>query len=201
MSRRLAGVMVLGAALVMSSAAYAQRGPGGPGGFPGRGFGPGGGFPGGGFGPDKGAAPAPASDGADLKKLQAELDKLQEMIRDVEAQMKRGKEPAPAPRVAARDDRRPTPPMAKKEEHHDGPPARVHSDDRRSSFTPPAFGRGPWGFGPPWGGMPFGQSAAPSQAAPKGPPSGGSASASIEKRLDKVEQDLEEIKRLLRSRQ
>jgi len=182
---RLGAVLVLGVVLTMSSSAWAQRGPGG--GFPGKGFGPGG-----------GKEPGAPSGEADVEKLEAELAKLKGMIREVESKLRNAKESAPAPREARKDERRSNPPESRKDQRRPTPPE-AEVDDRRpqgpSGFTPPSFGRGPWGYGPPSGGMPWGRGMESRDS--KGPPMGGSA---VEKRLDTIEKDLEEIKRLLRSK-
>lgn len=160
---RLASLAVVGIAIGTAEPAQAQRGPGGRGG----------------------------NDGSnDMRQLQADLDKLKSVLKDLEAKLKKAKDSG-----MRRDDRRPEPrgdgrfsPQSRGFGGRDGRPGMGRGPAGRSD--------GHYGMGRGPGGGRQVQGHSPGGFAP--PSSSRGSSSSVERRLDKIEKDLEDLKRELR---
>jgi len=198
--RWFSGVLALAVVLAVSSFAHAQRGPSGPGG-PERkkdGLGK--------FGPD-GRGPGGKKDGPgnfgrggpeDLRQLQAEVERLRATLRELEARLERLKQ-GPG-RMAG---------------GFGGPPfgghGRMGSPPKKDGFgprhgpesgrfgPPPGRGRERGEFGPPGKGHgpgDFGRFPGGPRGGFASPPGGGHYS-SIDRKLDLIQKELDEIRREL----
>lgn len=180
----LSGVAL--AALVMTQPVSAQPGPG-----PGRG---------------------PAPGGSDeVRRLEAQLDKLRAEMREVEARLQKVRSASPR----EGDRKEPGRPMSWEGDRKDAgrptsPPPREADrrpeGDRRPEPRPeaghpagPPFGRGPGGFGPPpFVRGPMGGPTPPARTEGNRPGPGPDRMAEIEKRLDQLTKAVEELRQQAR---
>lgn len=174
--RRLICVIALSAGLCVAGTAAAQPRPGGP-------------------GPDR-------KDGPDVRRLEAQLERLSGQLKEMETRLARMQSP-PAPRdeprgggAADRGPRSGGPPFGRLGDRGPGAPF---------SGRGPGFGRGEQGIGR-FG--PDGPRGSGSPGGLRGPGAGGSggdrgpgagASPDIARRLDRIINELEELKRDLQS--
>ncbi|MCE9533388.1 MAG: hypothetical protein K8T89_20025 [Planctomycetes bacterium] len=125
----------------------------------------------------KGPPFGPRGGGEDTKKLKAELDKLQELLKDIEGRLKKSTEPAPKAEAKG--------------------PWSMPYGRGPGGFGPPGYGRG---FTPPKAPAPSARGPVPMGSPWRDWGRGPSSSSSIENKLDRIIKELEEIRRDLSRR-